>query len=777
MCAQLALLGLLAAAVGLTAGGWLIGVACGLAANALLVNGLVRSRRATLGVANGVTLARATLVGGVAALVTSSFGGESAVSAIVTLAAIALALDAVDGWIARRTNTSTPVGARFDGEVDALLILVLSVYVARSMGAWVLAIGLMRYAFLAAGVLPWMRLALPARYWRKVVAATQGIVLTVAAADVLSRAWASAALVLALILLVESFGRDVHWLVVTRWRPVEQPPPTRLRKIVGWAVTVAAVSLVWSALVAPDQLSGLRVTTFLRVPIEGLAVVVVAMLLPARPRLYFATLVGLVLSALMMIRALDFGFFAVLDRPFNVVTDWGSIGPAIGVLGDSVGRVWADLLTVAAIVGIAIAFVAITLATVRVSLVAAGHRVGSVSAITSLALVWVLCAAFGVTTGTGAHVAAATSADLLSSQVTLVRTGIQQENAFSGQLAKADRFALTPSSQLLTALRGKDVLLVFVESYGQVAVQGSFYSPQVDDLLRQSTKTLDDAGFSSRSAFMTSSTFGGSSWLAHSTLQSGLWVDNPHSYDEILASKRMTLSAAFKRAGWRTVTDIPSSKSPWPQGQHLYQFDTMYGTTDVGYQGPAFSYAKIPDQYTLQAFYQRELAPTPRRPVMAEIDLVSSHTPWAPLPRMVPWDEVGDGSVYDPMPSQGQNPTVVWRDANQVKAAYGQSIEYSLTALTSFIETAHDDNLVVIMLGDHQPATVVSGENASHNVPISIIAHDPAVMDRIASWGWQDGLLPTAQAPLWRMDTFRDRFLTAFGPGSASAKPALQAKK
>jgi phosphatidylglycerophosphate synthase len=774
--AQAAVLGLLAGAVGLTFGGWLVGTACGLVANALLVAGLVRSRCATLGVANGVTLARLTLVGGVAALVVSSFGGPSRVSAVVTMAAIALALDAVDGWIARRTHTITPLGARFDGEVDAFLILVLSVYVARSMGAWVLAIGLMRYAFLVAGALPWMRAALPARYWRKVVAATQGIALTVAAADVLPRAWASVALVLALVLLVESFGRDVCWLAVKRWRHVT-PAPTRVRKVAGWVLTGLAVALVWSVLVAPDQLNGLRLTTFLRVPIEGLAVVAVAIVLPPRLRVYLAILVGLVLSALTVIRAFDFGFFSVLDRPFNVVTDWGSLGPAIGVLGDSIGRVWADLLTVAAVVGIVVAFVAITLATVRVSRVAARHRVSSASAISSLALVWVLCAAFGVTTGTGAHVAAATSADLLSSQVELVRTGIQDENAFSGQLAKADRFALTPSSQLLTALRGKDVLLVFVESYGQVAVQGSFYSPQVDALLNQSTKTLEAAGFFSRSAFMTSPTFGGSSWLAHSTLQSGLWVDNPHSYDEILASNRMTLSVAFKRAGWRTVTDIPSSKSPWPQGQHLYQFDTMYGTTDVGYRGPAFSYAKIPDQYTLQAFYQRELAPTPRRPVMAEIDLVSSHTPWAPLPRMVPWNDVGDGSVYDPMPSQGENPTVVWRDANQVKAAYGQSIEYSLTALTSFIETAHDDNLVVVMLGDHQPATVVSGEDASHNVPISIIAHDPAVMHRIASWGWQDGLLPTVQAPLWRMDTFRDRFLTAFGPGSAPVKPALQAKK
>ena len=128
----------------------------------------------------------------------------------MTLAVVALVLDAVDGWVARRTGTASALGAQFDGEVDAFLILVLSVYVARSAGAWVLAIGAARYAFLAAGwLLPWMRAPLPPRYWRKVVAATQGIVLTVAAADVLPLALTQAALLVALALLAESFGRDV----------------------------------------------------------------------------------------------------------------------------------------------------------------------------------------------------------------------------------------------------------------------------------------------------------------------------------------------------------------------------------------------------------------------------------------------------------------------------------------------------------------------------------------------------------------------------------------
>src|SRR5213592_3340131 len=112
-----------------------------------------------IGPANRVTMVRAALAVGVAALVVSSSGRTAL---LVSLSALALALDAVDGWVARRTRTEAAFGARFDGEVDAFLILALSVYVARSAGAWVLAIGAARYAFLVAGwVLPWMRAPLP----------------------------------------------------------------------------------------------------------------------------------------------------------------------------------------------------------------------------------------------------------------------------------------------------------------------------------------------------------------------------------------------------------------------------------------------------------------------------------------------------------------------------------------------------------------------------------------------------------------------------------------
>ena len=164
------------------------------------------------GPADWVTLARATLAVAVAALVVVSFARVVPVGLLVALASVALVLDAVDGWVARRTR-ATAAGARFDAEVDAFLILVLSVYAVRPVGVWVLAIGAARYAFLCAGwFLPWLRAPLPPRYWRKVVAAAQGVMLTVAAAGVLSPAATTAGLALALALLAESFGRDVGWL-------------------------------------------------------------------------------------------------------------------------------------------------------------------------------------------------------------------------------------------------------------------------------------------------------------------------------------------------------------------------------------------------------------------------------------------------------------------------------------------------------------------------------------------------------------------------------------
>lgn len=217
-CLALAAVGLI---VPLGVAGWTAGLAYLAVSSTLLARGLADAPR--FGPANVVTAARSMLVAVVGALVAASFTAPMPTPLLVAVAAVALSLDAVDGWVARRTGTATELGARFDMEVDAFLLLVLSVGVARFVGPWVLAIGLMRYVFVAVGwMLPWMRRRLPHRSWRKVVTAACGIALVVVAARILPPVLDVVAAAAALALLVESFGRDVVWLArgeLARRRP------------------------------------------------------------------------------------------------------------------------------------------------------------------------------------------------------------------------------------------------------------------------------------------------------------------------------------------------------------------------------------------------------------------------------------------------------------------------------------------------------------------------------------------------------------------------------
>lgn len=213
LTAQLLLLAALAVAFGLTPAGLAAGAVYGLVLCGLLATGLQRHGMRAMGPANVVTFSRAILVGGVTALVVTSFSHPVSTPALVAVAGVALALDGVDGQVARRTGSTTALGARFDMEIDAFLILVLSVYAGDRFGWWTVALGAYRYLFAAASwAAPWLNAALPYRFSRKVVAALQGIVLALVTAHLLPPPLATAALVVALVSLTWSFGRDTIWL-------------------------------------------------------------------------------------------------------------------------------------------------------------------------------------------------------------------------------------------------------------------------------------------------------------------------------------------------------------------------------------------------------------------------------------------------------------------------------------------------------------------------------------------------------------------------------------
>jgi hypothetical protein len=526
------------------------------------------------------------------------------------------------------------------------------------------------------------------------------------------------------------------------------------------ALTVLAFVFVVFALVVPGDFNRFTVAAFLRIPVEGLLGLVVVLVLRGRARRVAAVVGGVALGVLLVVKAMDIGFKAVLYRPFDLVLDWPLLGPAVGYVDVTVGWFAAVAVVSAAVLLAAAVVFLMTRSVVRLTSVVDRHRLFVTRAVAVLTVVWITCAAPGLQLAPGVPIASHSTAEFVYDHARQVRAGLGDQERFAEAVA-VDAFRDAAGEELLTALRGKDVVLAFVESYGRDAVEDPEMAPHVGAVLDAGTRRLAGAGYASRSAFLTSPTAGGGSWLAQATLLSGLWVDNQQRYRTLVAGDRLTLGGAFRRAGWRSVGVMPGITEAWPEGE-VFGYDRVYASGDLGYRGPRFGYATMPDQFTLSRFQQAERAGE-HEPVMAAIPLLSSHAPWSPFPSTVGWDDVGDGSVYNAMPS-GEAPAedMFGREPASVRADYARSVEYSLNTLVSYVETYGDDDLVLVFLGDHQPAPFVTGIGASRDVPITIVTRDPAVLDRTAEWAWTDGLKPGPNAPVRPMDTFRDQFLTAF---------------
>jgi hypothetical protein len=524
--------------------------------------------------------------------------------------------------------------------------------------------------------------------------------------------------------------------------------------------TPLAIGLLVALPVLPGVLAAGSPAAIFRLPVESIVVVVLLALIPwRRVRILVAIVFGVFVVVALALAGLDAAFRYALDVHFDP-NDWQQVGDGFGVVSDSIGTPAA----VAVLVLIALAAVATVVvlawAALRVDAAVRARRAHGRTALAALAAIWVVAALAGSQLVAGQPAAASASLNSITSAASIASATLDAQQTIADQI-RTDPYRDVPASDLLTGLRGKDVIFAFVESYGTVALNDDGIAGGVKQVLSDGEDQLTSDGYAIQSAWLTSPTFGGVSWLAHSTLQTGLWINKQSIYDRVTKTDRLTLSDAFRTAGWNTISDVPSDTHPWPVGSSFYHYDTLLDTNSVEYHGPAFGYARIPDQYTWKYFSDHHLTGA-HAPVMAEIDLVSSHTPWAPLPRLLPWEDIGDGAIYSTQLAGQATTSEIWSDPARIKKAYGQSIEYSLGALFSFVQNSDDPNLVLVVLGDHQPAAVVSGEKASRAVPISVISKDPAVFDAIREWRWDDGMLPSADAPVWRMDAFRNRFLDAF---------------
>jgi hypothetical protein len=555
-----------------------------------------------------------------------------------------------------------------------------------------------------------------------------------------------------------------------RPEPAGEPGPSRLsvRRALAIVLSVAAFLLVFVAAALPREFDQLTPLGLVRLPVELLLGVALLLVLPPRIRRIAAAVGGAALGVLTLLKAFDMGFQSVLGRPFDPVFDWALLDNAREFLQGAYGSTGALAAAIGAVLLAVVVIVALALASVRISRVVGRHRPTAARAVAVLAVAWVACLAVGAQLVAPVPVASRSAAALAVEKVRQVPASLRDERVFTAQAAD-DAFRNTPPDELLAGLRGKDVALTFIESYGRNAVEDPRYAPVIAPLLDAGTARLAAAGYGARSGWLTSPLAGGGSWMAHATFVSGLKVDNQNRYRSLVSGDRRTLSSMFRDGGWETTDVMPGTNRAWPEGA-FFGFDRVHDARTLGYRGPNFAWSPMPDQYTLSAFERLEHGRTDRGPLMAQIELTSSHVPWTPYPRLVPWEAVGDGAVFAPQVEGTEPPDEVWKNDDRVREVYRDSTAYSLDTLISYVERYGNDDLVLIFLGDHQPASIITGDDASHDVPITIVAKDPVVLDKIAGWQWDAGLRPGPQAPVWPMESFRDRFLTAFGPDHAPAR-------
>jgi hypothetical protein len=317
----------------------------------------------------------------------------------------------------------------------------------------------------------------------------------------------------------------------------------------------------------------------------------------------------------------------------------------------------------------------------------------------------------------------------------------------------------------LSAIGGADVLLVFVESYGAVTYDRPAFAQALEPRRVRFEEQAHASGLDVVSGFVVSPTFGGSSWLAHVSFLTGIEVKDESTNVRLMAQKRRTLVTALGGRGYRTVAVMPGLQEYWPEGA-FYGFDRIYDTQQLEYTGPSFGWWPIPDQFALAQLDHLELARKDRAPVFAFLPTTSTHTPFSPTP---PVSAVVGAHAHAAAVRRGgyQKAWAEPPDWLNLGPSYVHSIEYALATLGGFVGLPRTRDVVLVLIGDHQPPAVVSGEGAPWDVPVHVVSNRGAMLDALVAQGFTRGVHPR-RAPLMRMNELMPALTAAMSvrPGS-----------
>jgi hypothetical protein len=296
-------------------------------------------------------------------------------------------------------------------------------------------------------------------------------------------------------------------------------------------------------------------------------------------------------------------------------------------------------------------------------------------------------------------------------------------------------------------LKGDDVLLLFLESYGAVTYDepgiARIVSPSRDELAHAAA----ESGRHVVSAYASSPTFGGGSWLAHASFMSGVEVGDTGDYMLLLTQERETWPKLFEAAGYRAVAVMPGMRSAWPEGS-FYGFDTIYDEAALDYHGPEFGWWRIPDQFSLARATELEARTGSHAPRMIFMPTINTHIPFLPVPPyQADWNRV---LKADPYPKEDVEASLAAApDWEALGGPYAASFVYTFTYLAGYVRDRAGADQTLVLLGDHQPAASVAGVGARWDVPVHVVTSHADVAAALVAAGFVEGVaLAPRQRPI-----------------------------
>ncbi|WP_088916665.1 sulfatase [Granulosicoccus antarcticus] len=515
-----------------------------------------------------------------------------------------------------------------------------------------------------------------------------------------------------------------------------------------------SVALVYLALLFPSHPGKFGWSNWAQFPLE--LPVLILLLLAANQKIgrWLSLLLTLAIGLLLLLRLADLGSYLAFNRRFSPLLEIHLVADGWNLASTAVGRFEAGIIVaVVFILLLALGFL-LYRCLCTISQVKGKTRTVSLGFVGVALLIGGTALAYEHRTHRDGPVEANVIPEI-ALRITSLQRSIADQRTFTGELGLDN--VMNVATPTFGALAGRDVILVFVESYGRGYLDAERFSATAHSRLAKSESTLSESGLSVKSSWLTSPVRGGRSWLAQATLQSGLEIDNQARFDRLVTSDRLSLSGLFAQAGWYTTGIMPAIQLAWPEGV-WYGYEGLYTNSELGFSGERFGYVTMPDQYTLSHFENHIRQPS-AKPMMATLALLSTHAPWTPLPQKIDWELVGDGSIYDGSHRFGD--PISWEYREQVQDMYEKSFDYTLDILAEYAARYADDALMIVV-GDHQPPPIINGWGNSADVPIHIISKDKFLLERLPANEWVNGMLPDADSPSQRMSSLRQTLSTLF---------------